>query len=543
MKHIFTKAISFIEKNELSYSSFLSAFFALIFLRLLVENMVGGFPTRSFPYFFFEFSHTFLFFLFSFLLFLPLLSHFARSSVKATTNILLFGFLIILTPPLIDWYISGGAGYWSFYEFDGIRGLIARFFTFFGSTPEIGVTYGVRIEVALSVLLFALYIFLKTRDVLRTLLGSIASYTLFFILGTFPSYVTIVIEGFSKGFLAVTDTDVASLFLSPNNIFLRSLIDPISALNFKMSLVYGLTLILTVGIFLFFSQKKIFLALFHNVRFPQVIYHGGLALLGVVSAFFFVPLPFDPSFFDILSILVLIASAISAWIASVIANDLNDQNIDSLTNPNRPLPTNAIDPKTYQAIGISFFLASVILAGIISFKILLLLVCYQAIAWVYSVPPFRLKRFPLLATFSAACASILILLSGFFLVAPDILEAFPKALLFFLLIGYTFLLPIKDFKDIKGDSADGVFTIPVILGETWAKLSISGIAFLLFIGSVFILHASKLMIPAFLFGSLAFWLLQKSSIDHPVFPYRQLAGWFIALTSLYGLIVVLMMTF
>ncbi len=541
MKQYLTKAISFIEKNELSYGSFLCAFISLIFLRLLVENTVGGFPTRPFLYFFFEFSHTLLFFLFSFLLFLPLLSSFARSTLKATTNILLFGFLIILTPPLIDWYISGGTGYWSFYEFDGIRGLIGRYFSFFGSTPEIGVTYGVRIEVTLSILLFALYIFLKTKDFFRVLIGSIASYTVFFILGTFPSYITIAFLGFSKGFLAVTEADVAGLFLSPNNIFFRSLIDPVSALNFKASLVYGLLLILTIGLFLFFSQRKMFLALFHNVRFPQVIYHEGLALLGVISAFFFVHLPFDPSFFDILAILMLIAAVISAWITSVIMNDLSDQNIDAMTNPTRPLPTNTIDLNTYSTIGISFFIASLILAGIISFKILLIILCYQAIAWVYSAPPFRLKRFPLIATLSAACASLLILLSGFFLVAPEGLHTFPKPLLFFLLIAYTLVLPIKDFKDIQGDRADGVFTLPVLLGESMAKLFIGGATFLLFIGSVFVLRTPKLMLPAFLFGTLTFWLLQKSTIDHPLFSYRHLAAWLIGIITCYGFISLLIL--
>ncbi len=536
MKNILTRTITAIEKNEISYGSFLSAFFGLIFLRLLVENTVGGFPTRPFLYFFFEFSHTFLFFLFSFLLFLPLLSHFGRSPLKASANILLFGFLIILTPPLLDWYISGGTGYWSFYEFDGIRGLIARFFTFFGSTPEIGVTYGVRIEVALSVFLFAGYIFVKTKDWFRTFTGGITSYVLFFLLGTFPSYPTIILTGFSKGFLAVTEADVAGLFLSPNNIFFRPLIDPVSALNFKMSLVYGLLLILAIGIFLLYSQRSIFLALFHNVRFPQVFYHGGLALLGVASAFFFADLPFHPSSFEILSLMILIAGVISAWIASVIVNDLNDQNIDILTNPKRPLPTHTIDPQTYLAIGSSFFIASLILAGLISFKILLLLLCYQAIAWVYSVPPFRLKRFPFIATFSAACASMLILLSGFLLVAPDQLEALPKPILFFLLIAYTLVLPIKDFKDTLGDRADGVFTLPVVLGETRAKLFIGGTIFALFIGSVFTLNAPKLILPAFIFGTLSFWLLQKSSIDHPLFSHRSLAGWFVALVTTYGFI-------
>jgi 4-hydroxybenzoate polyprenyltransferase len=305
-----------------------------------------------------------------------------------------------------------------------------------------------------------------------------------------------------------------------------------------MSLIYGILLIITIGTFLLMTQRKLFFALLWNVRFPQVIYHGGLALLGVISAFFFAHLPFRPSFFDILAIITLIAAIVSAWIASVIINDSNDQNIDTLTNPDRPLPRNEIDAKLYQTIGISFFLASILLAGIISFQILLLLICYQMIAWVYSVPPFRLKRFPPIASFSAACASILILLSGFLLIAPDQLGAFPKPIIFFLLIAYTIALPIKDFKDTLGDRRDGVMTIPVLIGEAKAKLFLGGALFLLFIGSVFVLHAPKLTFAAFFFGTIAFWLVQKSSREQRLFPYRHLAGWLISLVIIYGVLII-----
>lgn len=533
------KLILFLEKSEISYPLFLIVFFSLIAGRLLVENMVAGFPSRSLHYLFFEFAHTFSFFLFAFLLFLLLLKKLSGSTIKETTSVLLFGFLIILFPPIFDYVHSGGVGYWSFYEFDGIRGLIERFFTFFGSTPEIGITYGVRYEVALSILFFGGYIFLKTRKKFAALKAVFFSYVLFFLLGTFPSYIAILIDGFRKGFFSVSESDVAGMFLSPNNLFERPLIDPVSALNVKMSLVYALLLIFLVGYFLWKEYQNIFLSLLLNSRFPQVCYHGGLAILGILLALFFADATLEFSFFNTLAILLLIAASVSAWLASVIANDLADIAIDEKTNPDRPLPTHAIDLPLYRSIGFSFFFASIFFASLISFKIALLLVAYQAIASLYSLPPLRLKRFPGIATFSAASASTLILLSGFFLLSEGGASTLPKTLVFFLLIAYTLLLPLKDFKDIEGDRSDGVFTIPVLLGEFRAKLFFSSIVFLVFIGSAFVFHERQLFLPALLFGSLAFFLIQKSSPQEKLFSYRRLAGWMMLLAASYGMIVFL----
>ncbi len=536
------KFMSFLEKGEISYPLFLFTFFSLISARLLVENMIAGFPDRSLHYLFFEFSHTFSFFLFAFLLFLLLLKKFSGTAVKETTSVLLFGFLIILFPPIFDYVYSGGVGYWSFYEFDGIHGLIDRFFSFYGSTPEIGVTYGVRFEVAFSVLFFAGYIFLKTRKKIIALKAAFFSYVLFFVLGTFPSYITILTDGVRKGFFSVRESDVAGMFLSPNNIFERPLVDPVSALNVKMSLVYAPLLLFLIGYFLWKEYRHLFLSLFRNARFPQVCYHSGLALLGILLAIFFANAKLEFSFFNMLAILLLIAASVSTWLSSVVANDLADIAIDKKTNPDRPLPTHTINPTLYRSIGFSFFFASIFFASLISFKITLLLIAYQAVASLYSLPPLRLKRFPVIATFTAACASILILLSGFFLISEGDTLALPKTLVFFLLFSYTLLLPLKDFKDIAGDRSDGVFTIPVLLGEFQAKLLFSALSFLTFIGSTFVFHERRLFLPALLFGSLAFFLVQKSSSQKRFFSYRNLAGWMMLLAFFYGAIILLVIS-
>ncbi|MEK9173946.1 MAG: hypothetical protein AAB845_01645, partial [Patescibacteria group bacterium] len=162
IRHSIANILESLENTPQTLLSFLGAFTMLIVLRLAIEAGLGLFAAKTFQALFVEFSHTFLFFLFAFSLFLPLLSFLTRESTLRTVNTLLFGFLIILTPPIIDTLLFGQNGFWSFYEFDGLLGLITRYFTFFGDSPSIGITSGVRLEVLLVTLGSIPLIYYKT---------------------------------------------------------------------------------------------------------------------------------------------------------------------------------------------------------------------------------------------------------------------------------------------------------------------------------------------------------------------------------------------
>lgn len=541
MKPFLTKAITSLEETPLTLGSFALAFAALIIARLTVENTLNLFTEHSFLFFFFEFTHTFLFFACSFLILLPVVRLAGASSVKHASNILLFGFLIILTPPIIDTVIFQGGSFWSFYEFDGLYGLLIRFFTLFGDTPDIGITYGVRVEVVLVTLAMMAYAYYKRASFFRALLTGFLTYTILFILGTFPSWVTIALMGFQKGWLAVNSSDVAALFLTPETVLGRNLNDFRSVLNFKMSLVYALLLAVLSGFFLLRQYPPYFFALLKNARFPQVMYHGGLLFLGMVLAFSFSEASREIGFFHVIATLTLLLAVEAAWLSSVIWNDLYDQKIDSLTNPDRPLIENTISPDLYKTFGLLFFATSLLFAGIVSFSALLLMLSYQSLAWLYSAPPFRLKRFPLLATLLAAAAGLTVLISGFVSVTPlHNLSELPLSLLLFLFAAYTLSLPLKDFKDIDGDHADQVYTIPVLLGAERAKLFLGSVFFLFFIASPFLINIRALFFPALFCGSAAFFLLQLSTREEssPV-SYRKLPRNILAVIMIYGLFVTL----
>ncbi|MBP6929962.1 MAG: hypothetical protein KBB77_03445, partial [Candidatus Moranbacteria bacterium] len=324
MKKFFQKFIRGIEQSPLTPSLFVLTFFALIIGRLTVESALGLFQEHSLFFLFFEFTHTFLFFLCSFLLLLPVVRFAGTVALKEATNVLLFGFLIILTPPIIDKIIFQEEHFWSFYEFDGLFGLAGRFLTLFGDTPNIGITYGVRVEVVLVTLLLGCYTYLKTDRIRRALGVALLSYTILFVLGTFPSWITFLVLLFQKSLLAIGSNDIAALFLSPESILGRDLTDFRSVLNFKMSLVYALFASFLSLLLLFRQYPSYFLALVRNARFPQLIYHAGLLFLGMILAIAFSHDPFTLNFFHVLGMTVLLIAVECAWLASVVANDWYD---------------------------------------------------------------------------------------------------------------------------------------------------------------------------------------------------------------------------
>src|SRR4030042_2622562 len=163
------KIVTAIENSPINFQLWLAAFSGIIVLRLLVENWLDNFRSRSGLFLFYEFAHTFLFFLISYILFVVLINKFLKVEVKKTANVLLWGFLIIVIPPIIDFIVSKGKGFWSFYEFDSLAGLVKRFFTFFGDTPEIGITYGVRIEVAVAIVFLFIYSLIRSKNIIKSL--------------------------------------------------------------------------------------------------------------------------------------------------------------------------------------------------------------------------------------------------------------------------------------------------------------------------------------------------------------------------------------
>lgn len=532
-----------VETAPLSLGGFTMTFFAVILVRLLVESATNLFVSQPLGYCLYEFSHTFLFFLFSFLLFLPIVRLAGATSWSRAVNVLLVGFLVIWTPPVIDKIIFGDQAFWSFYQFDGLPALASDYFRFFGGSPNIGITYGVRIEVALMSVGLGLYALVRSRKPLKALGIALLSYTAFFVLGTFPSYVAIAALASHKGILNVTGADIAGYMISPRRFFGTEIADPRMSLGLRMSFIYAILSVLQVGAFLFAYSKKTFVTLLQNVRWPQTIWHGGLLFLGGGLAMLYAGADPDFGLFEILSVIVMIAAVESAWLASIIGNDLSDRAIDAETNPDRPLVRHTVPESLYRQIGISFFIVSILFSSIVNLKAALFLFAYQAIAWAYSMPPLRLKRIPIVATALSAAAGITVLLAGYAVLSPiNDLAPVPFSLLSFLFVCYAVTIPLKDFKDIEGDRKDGVRTIPVILGAERARTLIGSALFACYVASPVVLHEVGLLVPSVLFGSLAFLTVRRAGRKQAYWSsFRALPAWNMLLVTVYGIITALIL--
>lgn len=534
---MFQKLVNLVEKIEKTPTNFYLwslTFLSIIFARVLMENWLGKMINRSGDYFFHHFSYTLVFFLLSYLLFLAFLMKKLDLKIKAASNVMLWGYLIIIFPPLFDFILLNDRPYLSFYGIYSLSEMPYRFFTFFGDSPDYGMTYGVRIEIAFTVLALLVYGFIKTRNKIKALIISIEAYLILFFLGTFPSWMTILVRGFQKGPLNVAESDIVQLFFPSVRLFARSTGSYLNALSIKLSLVYGFILFLFVCWGLYVLYRKQFLAFLKNARPVQLGYHIGLLLAGMFLAVAFTRINWDLNIFNIFALLLVMVSVAFAWLASVVVNDIYDKKIDHLTNQTRPLIVKDFSNEAYITTGVVLFAVSIFFSAMVSPKVAFLLMAYQALAFFYSAWPFRLKRFLGVASLVSSIASLLILFAGFILAAPmEDIGQLPTRIIWLLGVAFIFCLPIKDLKDIKGDKADGVMTFPVVFGEYWGKVIIGGGIFFAYVFSVIAFNEKKLLLWALFLGGVSFWLVVISKERGQKITNRNVIWWVMGVLAIY----------
>lgn len=530
------KIINFFENTPLNITSWVCSFLGLMATRILIENLIfNSLQDQKLISLVAFFTHTVFFFSFLYLVLLVFIRSFIKEKLTRIANILLWGYWIMLFPPILDALIFRGKDVWSFYYFGGLGELLVAFFTFFGGNLAVGVTLGSRIMIVLAMIGLVLYVFAKTGNFKKTLTFSFFLYIIFFIFGSFPSWVTLLektIEG--KRLITINSLDVASLFLTGGDFFGMVGQSAKISIVYKINLVYGFLIFLFLSVWQYLDNKEKFWSLIKNVRYPQMIFNGGLFLLGVGLGGFYYPQNFHLGFFEVLLLVDLILVVFAAWFFSVFPNDINDLEIDKITNPDRPLVKKIFSVGEYQSYALAFFLFSLLMSAAINIKIFLLIICYHFLTFFYSSPPFRIKRFFGAASFLSSFASLLFLFSGFLLVSEtQSLEKLPLKVVLLLLMVFVFLIPLKDLRDTKGDGKNGVFTLSVLLGIKNARLFLASAIFLAYFLSVYIINDKDLFLPALTLGSISFWFISSDKIK-----VRYLNWWALSFVFLYGLVII-----
>lgn len=421
---------------------------------------------------------------------------FSKRPLKESASIALFGFMIIWLPPVLDLIISGGGGYVMHYLFLPFRELAQAFFTLFWSTGTSGITYGIRIEIALVLAGSFAIVYFYTKSLLRSLSAVLVLYIGIFALVSIPSVLGLFQDRSVSRFIeeSIVDSRIIDNSSYPEQPgYIRVLDVGFNSVMTQVNLAVALLMSILIC---FVGYRDKLSVLFGNSR-PERILH--YSLLIVIGTLFGGGPAFFASWINVLSLLMTVTAFVFAWLVAVCINDIYDKEIDEISNANRPIPQGQFSSSEFYSISIVFTLFSFVAAYSSSMYGLFFVLAFSFAYYIYSAEPLRLKKHWIPGALIIGFACITTLLAGFFLSSPskDFLT-FPPLLTLLLIVIFGFGSMVRDIKDYDGDKKAGISTLPVLIGLNKAKAVIALIISLSFLGIAFYFGDIPLIVSAIL---------------------------------------------
>lgn len=347
------------------------------------------------------------------------------------------GLSLINFVPIIDWLV--GNGYSITYPLR-LKPFFIHFLNPTKSLIGIGISPGQRIIIVIIVLLISLYAYLKRRKLIITLSLLMISFALILLFGALPTLIALD---------------------KPEKIYLTGGI--LSFDQQKFSAIFALTLLLSIFIYYYLSDKANFRILVRSFRYERMAFYSGMGLFGFILGMHQQALTMKANLFDIIGIILLLLSLTIGFQSAQVINDFFDVEADRLTRKRNPL-VQGLNRNYYLIWGFCLIVLSLTFALIINYSGFLLMITYLLLSVIYSVPPVRLKRIPIVSTFILAIAAILAMAMGYSLTYGNYaLNAIPKTILIPTILGITIGFIAKDIQDAKSDRSIGVLTIPNLL--------------------------------------------------------------------------------
>lgn len=509
---------------------------AVSFIRLFFEAFSSPTPSGYFFSAYSTFLHAPLLFIAIFLSLMILLICFVKMEFNKSVNFVVLFSSIIMTPPITDLIVTGGKGLGIAYVFFGsVQEAVFDFFTFFGKIVDPGINYGIRLEVALILIGFFYLMYTKSRNIKKTIIGTILCYGIIFFYLTFPSIFALLF-GAESSFDFYKEIGMRfPVWGVLHDMLSSSLLNSIHSLkdlpqdNFLLmdqqldilgTRIGWILIVLQSGWLFYLGNKKAFLAWKKNLRWERSLYYLAISIFGIF--FGLKTMTGDQSLLnavDILGFIVFFMSiAMSFWLAVGI-NDIYDTKTDSINSPDRPLIKGDLTIRQQHFINTLLFVFIIIGLSLVNYLSLILLLTFQSIYYIYSVPPIRFKRIIGLSSLLVGFNALLVLMAGFFLVAPiQKISFFPTNLLAMMLIGFTLVVNVKDIKDFAGDKAENIKTIPVIFGLERGKIIIGFLGVLALIMIALLTETKGMAITSLAFSPVLFFLVNRKSYkEWPIF--------------------------
>lgn len=481
-----TRVVAYLENSKVSIFNYIATFLAIFFVRYFVEAFSQRRNYFNLPSLTLMMDMIHFLLAYVALLFMLALMLYAMLKVpmRNILAILLVGAAIMILGPLLDIIISGGEGVSIYYNHpeDGIN-LIKSFLTYFGGID--GVSMGLKIEIGFILLGMFIYARVHSLSYIKSLLVAIFAYAIILFWGSSPCVVRYVL----------TILGVDYNFSTP--------------LMINYFLMVDIILFLIIGYYL---NASAFMVLVKDMRASRILYYELNLLFGMalcLSVQFASPSFYVYKHINIVPAIILaMISVFFGCLYSLIVNNLNDIKIDQISNPSRPLVAGSIDVDDYRivaniALFISFFYALMSDA-----KTVLVVGSLVGSYYIYSSPPIRFKRAFIFSKAVIGLNAFSLVVLGFVL-AGEVMFQFPGIIAVIYLIGISLAANFIDLKDVEGDKAEGIMTLPILLGIKPAKCFIGSVFVLLSLAFYFVFSQILLLPVCVLMGVLFYYNVNR----------------------------------
>lgn len=497
MRRGFHNLIGDLEGSTVHWSAWLATFVGLVIVRNLLEGALGPEGALGFTYFaspsaLMVLDHFLLFYVSVFLGFSILLSVLARVEIAKVMRAITPAWALILIPPILDYALSGGEGVSLSYLVD-LRSVVLRFFDPGESLERVSV--GQRVEIFAACLLAAAYVRVKTASWLRAAAAFFAGYLLIAAVGVIPS-------AYARLSWAASGGGAVPPELAYDAAYKAGGIVPDESR--KLALLFSFTSAALGWLAYRLHRPAKERAFRLGFRPMRALHYGGMTPFGIAlgwAIFSRGGVGFAGGG-DVLGVAGLCLATFFAFQASVSINDLFDERGDRMTGARRPLVEGTVTRTEVALHAVVMGAAALLLSLNVKYSAFLLIALALAVSLFYSAPPLRLKRLPIVGTLSLGAASLLACLVGFSAFAEERAVAlFPPKLAWLIVLSFGLGFAAKDLKDVEGDRATGVVTLPVLLGPRAGRAAVSACVFAGFALVPVLLPFRVLIVPAIVLGA------------------------------------------
>ncbi|OIP22832.1 hypothetical protein COX95_04845 [bacterium CG_4_10_14_0_2_um_filter_33_32] len=439
------KILNDLENKNITASQWIITILVVILFRTIGEDFYSSKKIIDYFEYFFHYP---IYYISIALFIILIISFFAKEKPIKVGKVLIHFWPIVIIPPIFDLIISASKAYDYSYIFNNFNFYFKNLFNF----PVFleGITYGIRLELLLATVSVAAYVYIKKQKILSSVLAASLFYVGIFGFIAFP-------------YLAYHITIIPNFPLK-DIYFLHN---PIGSAGMSQSLTYYSAFNVVAILFLLIlaikqNHKKTFSLIANSSKksFHYLLMFGfGLYLAYKIKTNLFL--------FDI-NILTQFLNAffavVLAWVSATTLNDVYDIESDKVSDDRKLLPKGIFSREEFIKISIISFVLSLLNAFAISYQFLIYILLYHAISFIYSSPPLRLKKIPIVSTFVVASLAISMMWAGYAFSSAtrfNPITEFPVAITFTFVILFTLGFSFKDLKDLEGDKKQGVFTIPM----------------------------------------------------------------------------------